>query len=73
MKQEIALDEARATAFGDRLLETLNLGSLGLMISIGHRTGLFDTLGGAAGTPARAWPDGPGWTSATCASGWARW
>lgn len=30
--------------FADRLLGTLNSGMLMLMISIGHRTGLFDTL-----------------------------
>lgn len=33
-------------AFGERLLEILNQGSLGLMISIGHRTGLFDQMAG---------------------------
>jgi SAM-dependent methyltransferase len=31
-------------AFSDRLLELINGGSLALMISIGHRTGLFDAL-----------------------------
>lgn len=31
-------------AFAERLLELINGGSLALMISIGHRTGLFDTL-----------------------------
>jgi 2-polyprenyl-3-methyl-5-hydroxy-6-metoxy-1,4-benzoquinol methylase len=31
-------------AFGQRLLGILNHGSLGLMISIGHRTGLFDCM-----------------------------
>jgi 2-polyprenyl-3-methyl-5-hydroxy-6-metoxy-1,4-benzoquinol methylase len=30
--------------FAERLLELINSGSLALMISIGHRTGLFDTL-----------------------------
>lgn len=37
-------DTARAEAFAGRLLESLNQGSLCLMVSIGHRTGLFDTL-----------------------------
>lgn len=31
-------------AFSERLLELINGGALALMISIGHRTGLFDTL-----------------------------
>lgn len=38
------LDEARAEAFAGRLLDTLNAGALSVMISIGHRTGLFDAL-----------------------------
>jgi SAM-dependent methyltransferase len=33
-----------APDFGDRLLEILNNGATALMISLGHRTGLFDTL-----------------------------
>src|SRR5690606_9808941 len=36
------MDEA--AAFSERLLSTLNSGALCLMVSIGHRTGLFDTL-----------------------------
>ena len=31
-------------AFAEHLHELLNSGSMALMISIGHRTGLFDTL-----------------------------
>ncbi len=38
------LDSRKVEAFGDRLLTTLNQGCLALMISLGHRTGLFDTL-----------------------------
>ncbi|NEP18477.1 MAG: class I SAM-dependent methyltransferase [Leptolyngbya sp. SIO4C1] len=37
-------DAAKAEAFADRLLTMLNHGGLALMISIGHRTQLFDTL-----------------------------
>lgn len=37
-------DPARAEAFAGRLLATLNNGALCLMVSIGHRTGLFDTM-----------------------------
>jgi len=39
-----SFDQARADAFAERMLEVLNSGAIALMISIGHRTGLFDTL-----------------------------
>ncbi|MCB1790188.1 MAG: transcriptional regulator, partial [Gammaproteobacteria bacterium] len=35
---------ADTDAFAASLLQTLNHGALALMVSIGHRTGLFDTL-----------------------------
>ncbi len=41
-------DETRAEAFAERLVNTLNSGALALMVSIGHRTGLFDALVGMA-------------------------
>jgi SAM-dependent methyltransferase len=37
-------DQAKAEAFAERVLTILNDGALAVMISIGHRTGLFDTL-----------------------------
>lgn len=37
-------DQMKADAFAERLLSTLNEAALALMISIGHRTGLFDVL-----------------------------
>ncbi len=37
-------DQERAQVFAQWMLETINRGALALMISIGHRTGLFDTL-----------------------------
>lgn len=37
-------DPAKAQAFADRLVAALNNAALCLMASIGHRTGLFDTL-----------------------------
>jgi ubiquinone/menaquinone biosynthesis C-methylase UbiE len=43
---EQKFDDAKAEAFGDRLMDMLNLGSLALMTSIGHRTALFDTMAG---------------------------
>ena len=39
-------DDARAQAFAGRFLTALNEGALCLMVSIGHRTGLFDGLRG---------------------------
>jgi hypothetical protein len=40
----IPLDQARIDAFGQKMVETLNHAGLALMISIGHRNGLFDVL-----------------------------
>jgi SAM-dependent methyltransferase len=37
-------DSGRSQAFAERLVGTLNEGALCLMISIGHRTGLFDAM-----------------------------
>jgi hypothetical protein len=37
-------DQAKAGAFADTLLTALNHGALCLMVSIGHRTGLFDGM-----------------------------
>jgi hypothetical protein len=39
-------DTDRAQAFAGRFLNALNEGALCLMVSIGHRTGLFDSLQG---------------------------
>jgi SAM-dependent methyltransferase len=37
-------ESATSDAFGERILDIINSGALSLMISIGHRTGLFDTM-----------------------------
>lgn len=42
--QIAAFNQEHASQFADHLIETLNHGALCLMLSIGHRTGLFDTL-----------------------------
>lgn len=39
-----ALDKAKTDAFGERMIDVLNCSALALMTSIGHRTGLFDTM-----------------------------
>ncbi|MEX1255605.1 MAG: methyltransferase domain-containing protein [Dehalococcoidia bacterium] len=42
------LDQAKAEAFGGQMIGTLNGAALTFMVSIGHRTGLFDTMAGLA-------------------------
>ena len=42
--ENVSFDRERAAAFASRLLGALNDGALCLMVSIGHRTGLFDAL-----------------------------
>ena len=39
-----SVDQAKAEAFAGKLMTALNHGALCLMISVGHRTGLFDTM-----------------------------
>jgi hypothetical protein len=45
------LDQARAEAFAERMIGVLNDAALALMISIGHRTGLFDVISGLPPPP----------------------
>jgi 2-polyprenyl-3-methyl-5-hydroxy-6-metoxy-1,4-benzoquinol methylase len=44
MSVDVQLDQAKAARFEGRLVEVLNAGALSLMVSIGHRTGLFDAM-----------------------------
>ena len=44
---ETTFDAERAEAFAGRMLDLLNSGALAVMISVGHRTGLFDALADA--------------------------
>jgi len=44
MTKLMAYNELKAEAFAERLIDVLNSGALTLMISLGHRSGLFDTL-----------------------------
>jgi SAM-dependent methyltransferase len=43
-----AIDQARAEEFAGKVVGALNNAFTGLMISVGHRTGLFDALAGMA-------------------------
>ena len=40
------IDQAKAEAFAGRMVTVVNNAALTLSVSIGHRTGLFDTLAG---------------------------
>lgn len=42
--ENTGFDSAKAEAFAGQFLSALNFGSLCLMVSIGHRTGLFDAM-----------------------------
>src|SRR5262249_60283328 len=44
MKPQADFDPAKTEAFAERFLMALNNGALCLMVSVGHRTGLFDIL-----------------------------
>ena len=44
--QLMQFDTTRADAFADRLLNALNESAMMVMLSIGHRTGLFDSMQG---------------------------
>ena len=46
MSANLQTDRGQAAAFEERLVEVLNAGALSLMVSIGHRTGLFDAMAG---------------------------
>ncbi len=41
---ESRFDQGKAEGFGERFLTALNNGALCLMVSVGHRTGLFDVM-----------------------------
>ncbi|MBW8011999.1 MAG: methyltransferase domain-containing protein [Chloroflexi bacterium] len=41
-----ALDQSKSDAFADQMVGVLNNGAIALMTSIGHQTGLFDTMAG---------------------------
>lgn len=43
-KKQMAFDADKSEVFAEKLLTALNYGSLSLMMSIGHRTGIFDAM-----------------------------
>lgn len=54
------LDGNRTETFSERLLDLLNGGAVALMTSIGHRTGLFDTMAGLPPSTSRQIADAAG-------------
>lgn len=44
MSESTEFDQGKAESFGEGLVATLNQGALSLMVSIGHRSGLFDVM-----------------------------
>ena len=39
------MDQGKANAFADRMMGVLNNASTAMMVSLGHRTGLFNAMG----------------------------
>ncbi|SPH24797.1 Trans-aconitate 2-methyltransferase [Defluviimonas aquaemixtae] len=52
--QDPIFDDAKAEAFADRFVGTLNEAALAVMTSLGHRAGLFDALAANAGLTSEA-------------------
>ena len=44
MLEKPEFDNTKVEAFARKLLKIINGGCLSLMVSVGHKTGLFDTL-----------------------------
>ncbi|GAA1074054.1 class I SAM-dependent methyltransferase [Nocardiopsis metallicus] len=44
---ETTLDQARAEEFANRMVEVLDTASTSLLLSLGHRLGIFDTMAGS--------------------------
>jgi winged helix-turn-helix protein len=51
MEKPAVLDQSKAEAFAGRMLDVLNNSLLGLMISIGYQTNLFDIMARLSSAP----------------------
>ena len=56
----LAFDDTKAEAFADRLVGALGDAAMALMLSLGHRTGLFDALATVSPTTSDALAEGTG-------------
>lgn len=54
MNEETEVDQSKKEAFAGRMLAVLNDGFLALMVSVGHRTALFDTMATLAASTSEA-------------------
>lgn len=59
-KLKTEFDQAKSEAFAGRVLNMLNNGALCLMVSIGHRTGLFDAMRQMEGSTSQEIADAAG-------------
>ena len=58
--------------FAQRMLRMMNEAALALMVSVGHRTGLFDAMAGMPAATSAEIAAAAAWTSGTSGSGWRR-
>ena len=56
--------------FAERMLHTMNEAALALMVSVGHRTGLFDVMAARPRQRARRSPRAQRSTNGTSGNGW---
>jgi hypothetical protein len=67
------MDMTKAQAFGGKALGFINGWAAAMCLSVGHRTGLFDAMGGSRHQRPSRSPTRRAWTSGTFASGYTRW
>ena len=63
------LDTGKVEEFAGRMVELMNSSMLSLMTSVGHRTGLFDTMATLPPSTSSQIADGQDSMSGTCANG----
>lgn len=67
----VKIDQAKATEFAAKMVDVLNGAALAIMTSVGHRTGLFDTMAtmqqASSGPAVGKSPKSPGSTNGMCA------
>lgn len=66
------LDQAKSEAFAEQMLGVLNSGALSLMLSIGHKTGLFDAMSHLDPSTSEHIAEAAG-LQERYVSGWPRW
>jgi hypothetical protein len=59
--------------FAARIVGAIDAASLTLLLSIGHQTGLFDTMAGLPPASSVQIAEAAGLSERMCGSGWAAW